>query len=226
MTLIEFDGVGRTYAGASPVTALHPVDLAIEHGELTTIVGPSGSGKSTLLYLLGTLDRPSCGRLLFEGRDVATLDDRQVAALRADHIGFVFQRFHLVPSMSALDNVATGLLYRERSSRRRRDAATAALERVGLAGRALHRPGQLSGGEQQRVAIARAIIGGPQLVRADEPTGNLDSAAGDSVVALLRALNDNGAAVVVVTHDVQLAASLPRRIEMRDGQIVADARHA
>jgi putative ABC transport system ATP-binding protein len=222
MTLLELRGVARTYDGSAPVTALHPTDLAFDAGELVGVVGPSGSGKSTLLALIGTLDRPTAGVLRFDGHDVTELGDRALAALRADNIGFVFQRFHLLAGVSALDNVATGLQYRERSRRKRRDAARGALERVGLAARASHRPGQLSGGEQQRVAIARAIIGAPQLVLADEPTGNLDSATGRSVVELLRGLHHDGATVVIVTHDERLAAALPRRVALRDGRVELD----
>jgi putative ABC transport system ATP-binding protein len=222
MSLVELRGVSRIHGGVAPVTALHATDLTIDSGELAAIVGPSGSGKSTLLYLLGTLDRPTTGTLHVAGREVTGLDDRSLAALRADHIGFVFQRFHLLAGLTAIDNVATGLLYREPSARRRRAAAQLALERVGLVPRATHRPSELSGGEQQRVAVARAIVGAPELVLADEPTGNLDSTTGALVIDLLRALHADGATVVIVTHDEQLAATVPRQISLRDGHVADD----
>jgi putative ABC transport system ATP-binding protein len=226
MSLVELRAAGRTYLSSTPVRALHPVDLALESGELVGVVGPSGSGKSTLLHLLGTLDRPSEGEMLFDDRNVKTLADAELAALRADHIGFVFQRFHLLPALDALENVATGLLYREPSRRRRRTDALRALARVGLAERASHRPGELSGGEQQRVAIARAIVGSPDLVLADEPTGNLDTTAGHAVLTLLRDLHSEGATVVIVTHDSDIASALQRRVTLRDGAVVDDVRLA
>lgn len=206
-----------------PVTALDGVDLDVAAGELAAIVGPSGSGKSTMLNILGTLDRPTAGRVVIDGFDVATLSDRQLSALRATRIGFVFQQFHLAPGVRAIDNVADGLLYTGIRSRTRRERAATALENVGLAHRIDHHPHQLSGGEKQRVAIARAIVGGPHLLLADEPTGALDTQSGANVITLLRELNLGGTTVIVITHDREIAASLPRQISMRDGQIVADS---
>jgi putative ABC transport system ATP-binding protein len=222
MSLLTLDGVSKRYPASPPIVALRHLDLTIDHGELIGIVGPSGSGKSTLLYTLGTLERPSDGRLLFEGTDVAHLADHQLAAIRADHIGFVFQHFHLLGPLTALENVATGLLYCEPDRGQRLSRASDALDKVGLSHRREHRPGEMSGGEQQRVAIARAIVGNPSVVLADEPTGNLDSASGALIIALLKHLHAGGTTVVIITHDRELANTLPRSIALLDGALQSD----
>jgi putative ABC transport system ATP-binding protein len=220
--VLELERVTKTYGEEPPVEALRGVDLQIGRGELVAIVGPSGSGKTTLLQIMGTLDRPTSGQVRVGGADVAALDDSQLAALRARSIGFVFQQFFLAEHQVVLDNVSDGLLYTGVPVEERRALASVALASVGLADRETFRPSKLSGGQRQRVAIARALVGEPAIVLADEPTGNLDSASGAAIVELLENLNGDGATIVVITHDRDLADDLPRQVEVLDGRIVAD----
>jgi putative ABC transport system ATP-binding protein len=221
-TVIELANVTRMYPGNPPVQALRSVSLQVGRGELVGIVGPSGSGKTTLLNILGTLDRADAGTVCIDGQDVSTLADRQLSALRAHRIGFVFQQFFLSPGVNALDNVADGLLYTGLPLAERRRRADQTLQRVGLANRAHHRPHELSGGQQQRVAVARALVGRPSVLLADEPTGALDSESGAGVLTLLHELHDDGTTIVVITHDHDVAGMLPRQMHIRDGQIASD----
>ena len=220
--VLGLEAVTKTYGSEPPVPALRGVSFQIHAGELVAILGPSGSGKSTLLHLMGTLERPSSGRVLITGLDIAQLSDREVAAVRATRIGFVFQQFFLAEHSSLLENVADGLLYAGASIATRRERASEALTRVGLGDRLSARPTQLSGGQRQRVAIARALVGRAAIVLADEPTGNLDSATGQQIMALIDELNREGATIVVITHEHAVAARCPRQITLLDGLVVAD----
>jgi putative ABC transport system ATP-binding protein len=220
--VLELDGVTKVYGEEPPVEALRGVSFSVRQGELVAIVGPSGSGKSTLLHIMGTLEPPTSGMVRIGGVDAARLDDRAVSRLRAREIGFVFQQFFLAEHATVRENVADGLLYAGVRAAERYLRADEALARVGLADRAGSRPTKISGGQRQRVAIARALVGRPAIVLADEPTGNLDSATGASIMELLRELNADGATIIMITHDTDLADRLPRRIRMLDGRVVAD----
>ena len=221
--VLELQEVIKRYRGEPPVEALGGVSLTIREGELVAIVGQSGSGKTTLVHVMGTLERPTEGVVCVAGQDVSKMNDRQLSGLRAWRLGFVFQQFFLLDGLSVIENVANGLLYRAVGQAERRRLAVRALERVGLGHRLGHQPNKLSGGERQRVAIARAVVGEPAVVLADEPTGNLDSASGASIMELLRDLNDEGRTIVIITHNHEIAASIPRSVELRDGLIVRDA---
>ncbi|MEM7094815.1 MAG: ABC transporter ATP-binding protein [Actinomycetota bacterium] len=220
--VLAFGDVVKEYPAEPPVRALDGVSFNIVDRELLAIVGPSGSGKSTLLHIMGTLDRPTSGEVVVAGREISSLNDQELSGLRSKHIGFVFQQFHLLNGYTALDNVADGALYRGLPLGERRELAHAALVRVGLGHRVDHAPNKLSGGERQRVAIARAVLGDPDIILADEPTGNLDSKSSDSIVELIQELNADGATIVVITHNPEIAELFPRAIAIRDGRIESD----
>jgi putative ABC transport system ATP-binding protein len=221
--VLELERVSKVYPGSPPVRALDEVSVRVTAGELVAVIGPSGSGKTTLLHLMGTLDKPTSGVVRITGIDAARMPDRELSALRATRIGFVFQQFFLAEHQSVLANVGDGLLYAGIPRCGRRRLAAAALDRVGLASRADARPTQLSGGQRQRVAVARAIVGSPPVVLADEPTGNLDSATGTALLALLEELNQQGTTIIVITHNQAVAARMRRRVEVLDGRIITDA---
>lgn len=221
---IELRDVSKRYAGSPPVIALDRVTVQICQGEMVAVVGQSGSGKSTMLHVMGTLDQPTSGSVLIEGIDTSTLPDDRLAAIRGRRVGFVFQRFFLLPGIPIIDNVANGLLYTGTSRSERRTAAEAVLDRVGLGDRMWHRPNELSGGETQRVAVARALVHRPAFILADEPTGNLDSASSASIMDLFHSLHSEGRTIVIVTHNESIAAALPRRLQILDGRLVRDVR--
>jgi putative ABC transport system ATP-binding protein len=222
MTALVLDGVTKEYPGSPPVVALRSLSISVAEGELVGVVGPSGSGKSTLLAIAGTLERPSTGSVRIGRSSIDRLSDDELSAVRAFDIGFVFQQYFLVPTLSALDNVANGLLYQGLPIAHRRRMATAALDRVGLSHRTTHRPSEMSGGERQRVAIARAVVGRPEIILADEPTGNVDSAQSAEIMSLLASLSQDGSTILVVTHDLDVANRLSRVIRLCDGVVVED----
>ncbi|WP_424187838.1 ABC transporter ATP-binding protein [Actinokineospora sp. G85] len=221
--VLELVDVVRAYPGSPPVHALDQVNLTVTSGEWVAIIGPSGSGKSTLLNLMGALDKPTAGTVRVDGHDLRDLDDAELSALRGSSLGFVFQSFHLLHHLTALENVATALMYRGIPTAERRDRAAEALRRVGLGHRVGHRPSQLSGGESQRVAIARALVGEPALLLADEPTGNLDTRTGEEILTLFDELHDDGATLILITHDDEIARTAPRRVHIRDGRVTPHA---
>jgi putative ABC transport system ATP-binding protein len=223
MNVLELDEVTKQYPGSPPVTALCSVSLSVAAGEFVAIVGPSGSGKSTLLSIAGTLERPTSGTVRIRGVPVEGLADAELSAVRARSIGFVFQQFFLIPTLSTLDNVASGLLYRGLPVEERRRAAAVVLDAVGLGERAAHRPHQLSGGECQRAAIARALVGAPAIILADEPTGNVDSRQGADILGLLSDLNADGATILVITHNPEIAQAVPRTVSLLDGRVESDS---
>lgn len=225
-TVLAVEGVTKVYPMTPPVHALRGISFEVRSGELIAVVGPSGSGKSTLLHVMGTLDRPTAGDVQVSGYRVSELTDKQLSGLRAQHVGFVFQQFHLLNGYTALDNVADGLLYTGRSVGERRRLATEALDKVELSHRLGHVATKLSGGERQRVAIARALAGSPSLILADEPTGNLDSKTGETIVRLIEDLNAAGTTIVVITHDLDIAERFPRIVRLRDGLVESDERRA
>lgn len=222
--VLELSSVTKTFMSATPVHALRDVSFTVEQGEFVAIVGQSGSGKSTLMNVMSTLDRPTTGEVFIDGIEVSTLSDKQRAGLRANRIGFIFQSFHLMEGASVLENVANGMVYRGIRRKERLERSRIAISRVGLDHRVDHKPPKLSGGERQRVAIARAIMADPTIVLADEPTGALDTKTSDEIVELLHKLNDEGSTIAVITHDRELADSLPRQVGLRDGQIISDSR--
>jgi putative ABC transport system ATP-binding protein len=222
-TVVELVDIVKDYPGSPPLRVLHGVGLRVAAGELVSVVGASGSGKSTMLSIMGTLDDPTAGRVLIDGTDVLSLSETERAALRARRIGFVFQQFFLLPALSALENVALGLLYSGVPSAERLRRAAESLDRVGLGARMKHRPGQLSGGEQQRVAIARALVGNPAVLFADEPTGSLDSTTGESILDLLTSIAGSGTAVIIITHDAHIAARTERQVAIHDGRVTNDS---